>query len=121
MTKTKVKNAEYYRAKYLQAKAREQKSFITREADWVETSSEEEEENAANLCLMASSQASTSKVSSPTSIEEVFDFYDSSITNEECREALSEMTLDLYKALEKAKLLKKTKRHHSRETEFMFD
>ena len=108
VAKTKVKNAEYYRAKYLQAKAKEHKSFITGEEDWAETSSEEEED-AANLCLMASSPASTSKASSSTTIEEVFDFYDSSISNEECREALSEMTLDLYKALEKAKLLKEQK------------
>ena len=58
---------------------------------------------------MASSPTSTSKASSSTTIEEVFDFYDSSISNEECREALSEMTLDLYRALEKAKLLKEQK------------
>ena len=52
VNKPKVKNEEYYKAKYLQAKAREEKSFITGKVDWAKTSSDEEEEIQSNMCLM---------------------------------------------------------------------
>ena len=55
---------------------------------------------------MANSPASTSKT---TEIEEVFVFFDSSVTNDEYTEAFTKMTLDLYKAIERAKLLKEQK------------
>ena len=51
VTKTKVKNAEYYMAKYLQAKAREQKNFITGEVDRADTSSKKKKKMLLTYAL----------------------------------------------------------------------
>ena len=56
--KSSTKDEGYYKAKYLELKAKKEKSFVVEEADWAESSDEDDEEVKANLCLMASADES---------------------------------------------------------------
>ena len=85
----------------MKLKAKQTKSFVAEEVDWAETSSDEEDnEEQANLCLMASSKDSSrvadSNASLASEINTVFDYSNVSISEKECRETLKNMMVDLY-------------------------